>query len=361
LNANKKRREAGGGTASAMANTAEFCAITGANERTALFYLMQTGNDASHAVNTYFDANAQPPPESWNPGGGSASSADGAPAAKRAKKGAELMEPLQAWRTDINAATMAAQQLAQLVSMSDRNTLYGEVRDAEFVAACTAILFCERRPGDPSSATKPARSDAAARRRSASSTSAGASSKRKESSAKGRGRSSSTRARGPAWGLLESRCTAYTEDVALTADPFWVGRSHASECVLSTNQHISKRHCVFTRGPAPDGDGDDGTAAGGSTTFSYLEDVSSNGTCLNRTRMVKGERTLLHDGDLVHIIMDGVPDTDIAFEFHTVSDDAEVAAERAGAVLDAEGGFSLCTVTFHANLAHSLTRSPKHL
>ena len=258
-----------------MANIAEFCAITGANERTALFYLMQTGNDASHAVNTYFDANAQPPPESWNPGGGSASSADGAPA-KRVKKGAELMEPLEAWRADVNAATMAAQQLAQLVSMSDRNTLYSESRDAEFVAACTAILFCERRPGDPSSATKPVRSDAAARRRSASSASASASSKRKQSSAKGRGRSNSTRTAGPVWALLESRCTAFTEDVELTTDPFWVGRSNASELVLSTNQHISKRHCVFTRGPAPDG----GEGA-------YLEDISSNGTCLNRKRMVK--------------------------------------------------------------------------
>lgn len=114
-------------------------------------------------------------------------------------------------------------------------------------------------------------------------------------------------AKGDAWGSLIAIGKG-SMDAELTRDKTTIGRKDTNHIFISNNK-LSAVHCCITREPAG----------------VFVEDLSSNGTFVNDTKMSKGAKLQLNDGDKLWLLHPSKIKEPVGYEYKKAA--AQMAVE----------------------------------
>lgn len=129
------------------------------------------------------------------------------------------------------------------------------------------------------------------------------------------------------WGKLRRLGAESEPDVLLCKREWTIGRKKACDLSFPGNKLVSGDHCKITV------DEESGLVS--------LEDTSTNGTVINRLKVVKKQRYSLQNGDIIHVVYrKHEPEHDVAYIYKSLNATPEIAQEQLD---DTEESISLST------------------
>ncbi|KAJ1093966.1 hypothetical protein NDU88_007052 [Pleurodeles waltl] len=129
------------------------------------------------------------------------------------------------------------------------------------------------------------------------------------------------------WGKLRRLGADSEPDVLLCKREWTIGRKKACDLSFPGNKLVSGDHCKITV------DEESGLVS--------LEDTSTNGTVINRLKVVKKQRYSLQNGDIIHVVYrKHEPEHDVAYIYKSLNTAPEIAQEQLD---DTEESISLLT------------------
>ncbi|XP_063051245.1 E3 ubiquitin-protein ligase CHFR [Engraulis encrasicolus] len=107
------------------------------------------------------------------------------------------------------------------------------------------------------------------------------------------------------WGKLISLDRSYGSEVLLVNRECTIGRRKGCDLAFPGNKLVSGDHCKITQ------DGQSGKV--------WLEDMSTNGTVINKSKLLKKQNHLLQNGDVIYFVYrKNEPEQNIAYMFQSV-------------------------------------------